>query len=100
MSADVKDRITDEEMQGPQPETEQPKDAGTVWVVSGRSDNRVALYEKDRRHPIMGEAFVAGKTPTEVYRTNMVERYLREEVIRVVEKPELTKKQQPKRSEG
>jgi len=41
-----------------------------IWVRSARKDNRVAFTEKDERHPVYGEAFVAGSTPRRVFATD------------------------------
>jgi hypothetical protein len=45
-----------------------------IWVKPGRDDGRVALFERDSRHP-GGEAFVAGP-PVQVAVTTLVERKL------------------------
>jgi hypothetical protein len=42
-----------------------------IKVRSGRTDDRVVLFEKDPRHP-NGEAFVAGKGVKEVAETPLV----------------------------
>jgi hypothetical protein len=49
--------------------------ARTIWVLSGRADDRVVIYERDPRHPA-GEAFVAGSCPARVYRTEEMERLM------------------------
>lgn len=52
-----------------------------LWVKSGRSDNKTALFEKDPRHPVNGEAFVATEAPTLVFMTKKVSEALRHGVI-------------------
>lgn len=42
-----------------------------LFVKSGREDNRVALWERDPRHPD-GEVFITGDQPVKVARTSAV----------------------------
>jgi hypothetical protein len=63
-----------------------PAEDKFIWVASGRTDDRVALTEKDERHP-NGEAFVATKTPTKVWHTDKIEAALRAGVIVKTDEP-------------
>lgn len=48
-----------------------------LFVTSGRDDNRVALFDRDPRHPET-EVFIAGDRVVKVAETPRVARYLRE----------------------
>lgn len=59
--------------------------SNVFWAVSGRTDDRVVLFERDPLHP-GGEAFIAGPTPDFVYRTGLVNQLVMNGLI--VETPE------------
>jgi hypothetical protein len=67
------------------------KDAGAeefLWVHSNRKDDRVVLWEQDRRHPMGGEAFVGGDGAVLVARTPAVEGAIRSgELVEINEPP-------------
>jgi hypothetical protein len=43
-----------------------------IYVVSGRADNRVALWERDTRHPD-GEIWITSKTrPVQAFETSAI----------------------------
>jgi len=62
-----------------------------LWGLSGRTDSRVVLYERDVRHP-GGEAFIAGPTPDFVYRTGQVQQLVMQGLILEVPEPMRTVK--------
>lgn len=62
------------------------KKQSIIWVMSNRVDDRVVLFEQDDRHP-GGEAFIAGGTPDNVYRTPKIDRLLRDGLLVEVEEP-------------
>lgn len=60
--------------------------AKLIWVQAAKNDGRVALFEKDDRHP-GGEAFVAEK-PVQVAITQVVEKKLKDGILKEVSAPE------------
>lgn len=78
-----------------------------IWVISGRKDDRVALYEKNAAHPVPpggtpdeGEAYVAGSRPVEVGVTPLVAEKIRNgQLIEVKEPPKKLQAEAPKPTE-
>jgi hypothetical protein len=66
-----------------------------IWVKSTRDDERVAFYEKDARHPVLGEAFVYGKKAFRVYKTDATKKAILDGRIVEVEAPATEEKAQP-----
>lgn len=60
-----------------------------LWVLSARTDDRVALFEPDPRHP-GGQAFVAGAQPDFVYRTPQVQQLIMQGLLIEVPEPSRT----------
>jgi hypothetical protein len=65
--------------------------SNVFWGVSGRTDDRVVLFERDPMHP-GGEAFIAGPTPDFIYKTGQVNQLLMQGLIVEVPEPKRTVK--------
>lgn len=65
---------------------EENGEAGWIWVVSNRLDDRVVLWERDRAHQ-GGEAFIGGSAPARVGHTPEIDRLLHEGIIVEVSEP-------------